>query len=85
MKDSKMKKHQFHKILLSLFMLPLGVFQCWADEEFDPFMPDTPDPGNVEIVRLLPFVLFIGVLYAFRKFYNRNLNDEQMIQKKDIK
>jgi hypothetical protein len=85
MKDSKMKKHQFHKILLSLFLLPLGFFQCWADDEFDPFDPEANDPGNVEVVRLLPFVLLVGVFYAFRKFSKKNLNVEQMIQKEDLK
>ena len=85
MKDSIIKKTTSNKILLTLFLLLLGVFQCWADDEFDPFDPDTNDPGNVEIVGLLPLLLAIGVFYAFRKYSKRNMNIEMKFQKEDLK
>ena len=85
MKDSKIKITRSNRILITFFLLLLGVFQCWADDEFDPFNPDGPDPGNVEIVGLLPFLLLIGVFYAFRKYSKRNINIEMKFQKEDLK
>lgn len=84
MKDSKIKENKSSRYILTLLLLPLGVFKCWADDDFDPFMPDTPDPGNAEIVGLLPFVFIVGVFYAFRKFSKRNLNIEPLFQKEDL-
>lgn len=85
MKDSKMKKLQLNRVLLTFMLLTLSVFKCFADDDLDPFIPDDTDPGNVEIAKYLPVLVFISLIYVFRKFYKKNLNTSSMTLKEDFK
>ena len=41
------------------------------DDDFDPLLPDEPDPGNAPISDYLFLLVIAGVLYVF-VLYNKN-------------
>ena len=55
---AQIKKFSLKNIFLFLLILPLGILEVLADDEFDPFDPNVNDPGNVEISKYI-FVLII--------------------------
>ena len=66
MKNTKMKYLKTRFFYAFLLVVSLGTLNVFADDG-DPFAPPVDDPANVEIIKLLPIVLIIGIFYAYTK------------------
>jgi hypothetical protein len=58
------KKFSLKNIFLFLLILPLGILEVLADEEFDPFDPEVPDPGNADISQFVIVLIVFGLAFA---------------------
>lgn len=70
---------KFRIILFSLVLFLMGTLPALADDDFDPFNPDNPDPGNASIDHVFPFVLiatlFIGYYFLRLRTKQTSLSD----------
>lgn len=62
----------------TLLFFVIGSFMAFADE-FDPFDPEVPDPGNASIP-YISLLLLLGVLYAGYHLFMKIIDSEKKTQ-----
>jgi drug/metabolite transporter (DMT)-like permease len=73
------KLNRLQAAYYTLLFFVLGSFTAFADDDFDPFLPDNPDPGDASIP-YISLLLLLGVLYAGYYLFMKTTNTEKKTQ-----